>query len=95
MTIDQAAGLAEMSVRSLQRRLATHGSTFARVSEQTRAELALQMLDRTDLTPGEIASELGYSERTNFVRAFKRWTGVTPEQFRTQSANTFDDDPVA
>ena len=95
MTIDQAAGLAEMSVRSLQRRLAAEGETFAQVCEQTRAELATRMLKCTDLSLGEIASELGYSERTNFIRAFKRWTGVTPEQFRTQSADTLDDDPVA
>ena len=94
MTIEQVAELADMSVRSLQRRLAERGETFARVSEQTRAELASQMLKRTDRPLGEIASELGYTERTNFIRAFKRWTGVTPEQFRMESSDLLDEDPM-
>jgi len=95
LTIDQAANLAEMSARSFQRRLAAEGETFARILEHTRAEFAKHLLKCTRRPLSEIASELGYTERTNFVRAFKRWTGVTPQQFRAQFANTFDDDPVA
>jgi AraC-like DNA-binding protein len=86
-TIKQMANLAGVSVRTLQRRLAADGQTYARVVEQTRAQLAVELLRDTDCTPGEIAAELGYSEPNNFARAFKRWTGKTPEQYRIDERN--------
>jgi AraC-like DNA-binding protein len=85
LTIMQMADLAGVSVRTLQRRLATDGQTYAQVVDQTRAEIAVELLRDTDRTRGEIAAELGYSEPNNFARAFKRWTGETPDQFRARS----------
>ena len=86
ITINQVAALAQMSVRSLQRRLADEGETFARISCQTRAKVAAELLENSDLSLGEIAAELGYTERTNFIRAFKRSSGLTPEKFRAASS---------
>jgi AraC-like DNA-binding protein len=81
-TIRQMADLANVSVRTLQRRLATEGQTYARMVDQARVELAVELLRDTESTHVEIAAELGYSEPNNFARAFKRWTGKTPEQYR-------------
>jgi AraC-like DNA-binding protein len=82
LTITQAAGLAGISVRSFQRRLADARQTFAQLVNQTRAELAKELLQGTSLSLEEIASELGYTEPQNFICAFKRWTGQTPKKFK-------------
>lgn len=86
LTIHEAAGLAETSVRSFQRRLAKQGETFARVSDQSRSNFATHLLTCTDRSLGDIARELGYTQSTNFVRAFKRWTGTTPKQYRSRTS---------
>jgi AraC-like DNA-binding protein len=82
LTIAQAAELADISTRTFQRRLADEGQTFLKLTDQTRAEIANELLICTQCSLAEIATELGYTESQNFVRAFKRWTGQTPQQFR-------------
>ena len=83
--MNQAARLAGISLRSFQRRLADEGETFARLARQARIELAKDLLNNSDRSLTEIASELGYTEPQNFFRAFKRWTGQTAQQFRDLS----------
>lgn len=68
----------KMSERSLQRRLADEGLTFDGLLDDIRRELALRYLADRDITIGEVAYLLGYSEPSAFHRAFKRWTGATP-----------------
>jgi len=82
LTISQAADLAGVSVRTLQRRLAAEGLAFSELVEEVRAELAGEMLNDTDLSLNEVAKELGYSTLSNFSRAFQRWTGKRPSEFR-------------
>jgi len=82
LTISQAAELADLSVRSLQRKLAAEGLAYSELVEEVRAELAIEMLETTDVSLNEIAKELGYSNQPNFSRAFQRWTGKTPTEFR-------------
>ena len=82
MSIGRMAALAGMSVRTLQRRLAQEDRVFSELVDQARAEVALELLKNTDVTLSEIANETGYSEATAFIRAFKRWTGKTPAEFR-------------
>jgi AraC-like DNA-binding protein len=82
ITIDRVASLARMSVRTLQRRLADEGTFFAALVDEVRAELAAHMLENTDASLDEIARAVGYSATTNFIRAFRRWTGKTPSEFR-------------
>lgn len=82
LSIDQAAKLADMSTRSLQRALAAEGCSYYEVVDATRAELASEMLRNKDISLDEIAKELGYSSHTNFSRAFQRWTGKSPTEFR-------------
>jgi AraC-like DNA-binding protein len=82
ITIDRVASLACMSVRTLQRRLADEATFFAALVDEVRAELAAHMLKNTEASLDEIARAVGYSATTNFIRAFRRWTGKTPAEFR-------------
>lgn len=71
-----------MSPRTLQRRLTCQGTTFKWLVESVRRELADQYLADPGRSLGEITFLLGFSETSAFSRAFKRWTGRTPTQFR-------------
>lgn len=75
-----------MSSRTLQKRLADQGITFSALAEQTRIDTARQRLTVRSLSISDIALDLGYAEHSCFTRAFKRWTGETPEAFRRRSA---------
>lgn len=81
-SIERCAEKVGMSVRTLQARLAADGARFSELVEHQRETLAKAHLARRDLSLDEIADRLGYGEQTSFGRAFKRWTGLTPQQFR-------------
>jgi len=68
--------------RSLQRKLAAEGTTFSKLVETVRHELAEPYLADGSFTLLEISYLLGFSEQSSFSRAFKRWTGFTPQEFR-------------
>ncbi len=71
-----------MSARTLARRLEAVGTTYAAVLDDTRRALALTLLGDRQLAIYEIAFLLGYSEPSTFHRAFRRWTGETPDAWR-------------
>jgi AraC-like DNA-binding protein len=73
-----------MSGRTLARRLSELGTTFAEVSDDLRHDLAVTYLRERSLTPSQVAFLLGYSELSGFIHAFKRWTGMTPGEWRTK-----------
>jgi AraC-like DNA-binding protein len=75
----------KMSPRTLQRVLAEEGTTFRDVVEELRRELALRYLHERSVSISEVAFLLGFSESRAFHRAFKRWTGKTPGEFRAAS----------
>jgi AraC-like DNA-binding protein len=64
------------------RRLGEEGVAFSEILDETRAALAKRYLAERDLPVSEIAWLLGYSELSSFTHAFKRWTKMTPRQFR-------------
>lgn len=70
------------SVRTLQGNLSEQGLRFSDILEKQRIEFAKTYLERRQLSLDEVASMLGYSEQSSFGRAFKRWTGSTPQRFR-------------
>lgn len=80
-----AAEIAGMSVRSLQRRLAADGLSFSRILDQARFECAKPLLRQSDMKLTDIAFELGYSDQAHFTRAFRRWAGISPREFRRQT----------
>jgi AraC-like DNA-binding protein len=71
-----------MSLRGLQRKLKDEEVTFMTLLEDTRQKLAMQYLQEGHRSVGEIAYLLGFSEPGNFSRAFRRWTGYSPAEFR-------------
>jgi AraC-like DNA-binding protein len=71
-----------VSLRSLQRKLKEEETSFKNLLEDTRQQLALHYLRDTRRSIGEITYLLGFSEPSNFTRAFKRWTGKSPLQYR-------------
>lgn len=80
--IDAAAAAAGMSIRSFQRHLAEAGLSYSRLVDQIRFELARTWLQDPTLQIVDVAFNLGYDNPANFTRAFKRWTGATPREFR-------------
>jgi len=75
------------SVRTLQANLAEHGLKFSDILEQQRIELGKLYLEQPERTLDEVAALLGYSEQSSFGRAFKRWTGLTPQQYRKEHSS--------
>jgi AraC-like DNA-binding protein len=81
-TIKDIAELADMSVRTLQRRLADNELKFNDLLNQARYGHAKQKLQNSRLPVAEIAKSLGYSDPAHFTRAFRRWYGLSPTDFR-------------
>jgi AraC-like DNA-binding protein len=81
-SIEALARQLAMSPRTLQRRLAHEGSSYQDILAETRREAAERFLGESALSVAEVGYLLGYSEPAAFHRAFKRWHGVTPVEFR-------------
>jgi AraC-like DNA-binding protein len=75
-----------MSTRTLQRRLGDEGSSFQTVLTSTRMALARHYLTNETISTVEISFLLGYADSSSFYRAFRDWTGLTPEQMRAGAA---------
>ena len=84
--LERVAKSLAVSPRTLQRRLEKHGLDFKKLVHDTRRQFALEYLQDSDNTLTQIAFLLGYSEVSAFNRAFKRWTGSTPLDYRRQHA---------
>ena len=82
-TMPEAAAQLAMSRRTLQRRLADEGTTWGEVLDDTRRRLALHYLASTNMAPAEIGFLLGYENPNSLFRAFQRWTGSSPEAWRS------------
>ncbi len=74
-----------LSQRTLQRRLQDEGTSFQHLLDDTRRELAEQYLAQPHLALLEIAYLLGFADPSNFFRAFRRWFGVTPGEYRASA----------
>ncbi|MEO0740495.1 MAG: AraC family transcriptional regulator ligand-binding domain-containing protein [Bacteroidota bacterium] len=80
--VDEVAQALALSPRSLQRHLRREGTTFQKTLARTRETLALHYLRATEITTTEVAFLLGYDDPNSFFRAFRSWTGTTPERAR-------------
>lgn len=72
----------DTSPRTLQRRLAATGSTFARELAAMRRDAAIELLVGSDLKLAAIADRLGFSDASHFARAFRRCSGYAPSDYR-------------
>lgn len=91
-TTSEVARRIGLSRRTLSRSLAGEGVTFRRILEELRATLARHYLRDRELPVTEIAWLLGYREIGSFTHAFRRWTGVSPSQFRSLERDRGSDD---
>jgi AraC-like DNA-binding protein len=82
--IDATADFLGVSVRTLQRHLALAGGSHEKVVAWARFKTAASLLESTDARILDIALDLGYSDHAHFTRAFRRWTGCSPREFRRQ-----------
>lgn len=83
-SVDAIAEAVAMSRRSLERALATEGTSASAIVDEERKRYALAWLPEYSVE--EVASRLGYSDRRAFARAFRRWTGTSPRRRGTDSA---------
>ncbi|MFG3818871.1 AraC family transcriptional regulator [Limnothrix redekei] len=76
-----------LSVRQLQRELQTENTSYQQLLDETRRELALSQFNLPGTSIHDLAFLLGFSEPSAFHRAFKRWTGQTPRNYRLNQSN--------
>lgn len=76
------AQMVNVSDRTLRRRLVQQDTTYRQLRDSTRCERARDLLAHSDMTVAQVAELVGYSDARAFRRAFKRWTGALPAEFR-------------
>lgn len=86
LTIEQVSNKLGIPIRTLQRRLDAAGYTYSQLVEAVRLEHACRLLTKSDARMVDIAALLGFRDPSNFNRAFQRWTGLTPKQYRCRLA---------
>ena len=82
-SLERIADHLHLTPRTLQRKLQELGTSYNDVLDQMRRQLAMRYLREPQMAICEVAYLLGFSEPSSFHRAFKRWTGVTPKEFRS------------
>lgn len=84
--IEDIAKALAVSPRTLQRRLEAEGTSFGEVWDESRRQVACKHLRNPKIAIKEVAYMLGFSEPSTFYRAFRRWTGATPLDYRRSVA---------
>jgi AraC-like DNA-binding protein len=86
VSIESVARLLGLHKRTLNRRLAEEGTSFAALLGEVRFQLSRQLLAETDLSFADVAATLNYTDSSTFSRAFRSWAGMAPSTWR--QANT-------
>lgn len=84
-SMDRVAAMLGMHRRTLDRHLKRHGVRYGELRESVEGDVAFQLLRDTDMEVQQIAESLRYSTAANFATAFKRWSGVTPSEYRRRA----------
>ncbi len=79
---EDVAARMNRSLSTLQRQLSSEGTNFKEIRDETRQSMAEQYIEEGEYSLSQIAFLLGFSDQSNFSRAFKRWTGTTPGEYR-------------
>lgn len=79
---DQIAAGLGISVRTMNRRLEQAGISYFEILDNARYSVSRKLIRETDMPLKEIAKALSYTDASSFTRAFRRWSGVSPEQWR-------------
>ncbi|MEP3562577.1 MAG: AraC family transcriptional regulator [Marinobacter sp.] len=84
-TLDEVASHLALSPRTLRRKLEQEGTSFRAIVEEERRQAATQILSGSDMKLDELAIHLGYTDTASFTRAFRRWMGQSPGEYRRQN----------
>jgi AraC-like DNA-binding protein len=87
VTADRLAAMFGMHVRTYHRRLRAHGTSQQELLDRTRFAVACQLLESPTRVLPEISELLGYAEPRSFIRAFRRWSGLTPARWRKERSS--------
>jgi AraC-like DNA-binding protein len=81
-SFEELTGLLCMSARTLRRRLDKEGTSYQRIKDNARRDVAISLLSRDGFTVSEVAEQVGFSDPSAFHRSFKKWTGQSPGSYR-------------
>jgi AraC-like DNA-binding protein len=81
-SFDELTGMLNMSPRTLRRRLEREGTSYQRIKDNARRDLAITLLTRDRMTVSDVAERVGFSDPSAFHRSFKKWTGLSPGEYR-------------
>lgn len=87
-TLDTVADGLHMSARTLKRKLHDVGTTYQKIKDSERFRKAIHLLEVTDSSMEKVAEELGYSNASNFNKAFKGWAEQSPSEYRQRLRNS-------
>ena len=85
---EKVAHSLNMSESAFQKKLKADGTSYQAVLDDTRAKLAKHYLGKSSISISEAAFLLGFTDSSNFARAFKRWTGASPTEYREEAGST-------
>jgi len=88
--LEEVADALHRSVRTLKRQLGVEGVSFSALRDRELCCRAVDLLRSPDRSLAEIAAQIGYSNVTSFERAFHRWTGMTPAEYRRRPSRPVD-----
>ena len=88
--IERVAERLQLHPRTLQRRLKDEGQSFGDIQARSRFEMAVTLLRDPANDIEGLSERLGFSDRHSFTRAFRRWTGLAPTEFRRQHLATYE-----
>lgn len=81
-SFEELTRLLNMSARTLRRRLEKEGTSYQRIKDNARRDVAITLLSREGRTVSEVAEQVGFSDPSAFHRSFKKWTGQPPGSYR-------------
>jgi AraC-like DNA-binding protein len=83
-TAEEVARAANVSVRSLYRHLKEEGASLQSLKDEVRCDLAVDQLSRSSMPVKQVARRAGFRSEKSFARAFRRWVGMSPSEFRAK-----------
>ena len=81
-SFEALTGLLNMSARTLRRRLEREGTSYQRIKDNARRDVAISLLSHQGMTVSQVAEQVGFSDPSAFHRSFKKWTGQSPGSYR-------------
>jgi len=88
-SFEEMASNMHMSPSTLRRHLLAEGTSYQKIKDESRREIAIEMLCFGDAKIGDISEHVGFSDTSSFVRSFRSWTGSTPKAYRENAKPLF------